>query len=682
MRKRVLLIFLLLITINVSFLSLSFPTKSADFDYQWISQSNYPILAPGEEAILWVKIKNTGTAVWKREFFRLGTSHPRDRSSRFFSGKANWISINRIKMDELEVAPGEIASFGFWIKVPQEISPGVYREYFSPVADGITWLKDIGIYWDIIVTEKAPVPPSAPTTPSAYDFQFISQSAYPTLAPSGIATLTLTLKNTGTATWKNYGPNPLRLGTSHENDRASDFYHESWISPNRACTLDQPEVPPGSVGTFTFKIQVPSNYSPGVYREYFQPVVDGITWMKDIGIYWEIEVISLPPIEGELSFTVFPDKWIKVDFDGSIKDFTFRTMPYQKMSVEYSSFPLASNKTQIRSITKWTLNTKELQIDLSKINLNAEFHKKESSITGFIDLDFPDYIGIKGDLLIKELEENNKEATFNLNLKLYYNLFSKEKIEEFIESFPLFKEDIISKTEASGEIETLEINLESYQFKSEWGELTISLYLKGSLNLFSLLRSFYPLTPGLEEEIETPTIKFPESFNLYLSFDKETNEFELELDEVVENLNEDFNFSKNLLLQQLQEFSVDDLFLTSILRTFQEMEFDISGVNLSYQINVVPAIEEVLKEVEINYNLRNLKIKPGDIGEFLQLVQISSERFPLPDVLLTLRSGEKNGEQTKIILLPEVKEPQSQTSTEFSWPFVNLENFYLILFEE
>jgi hypothetical protein len=30
--------------------------------------------------------------------------------------------------------------------------------------------------------------------------------------------------------------------------------------------------------------------SPGNYKEYFQLVADGITWMEDYGIYWEVKV--------------------------------------------------------------------------------------------------------------------------------------------------------------------------------------------------------------------------------------------------------------------------------------------------------------------------------------------------------------------------------------------------------
>jgi len=126
----------------------------SDYDFQYISQSDYPVLSPGESIILWVKIKNKGTATWTEDVVRLGTSNPRDRISVFRpqDPRSNWLSDNRIKMDKNTVAPGEEVGFGFWITAPTEITPGIYREYFCPVADGITWMKDIGIYWDIIIT--------------------------------------------------------------------------------------------------------------------------------------------------------------------------------------------------------------------------------------------------------------------------------------------------------------------------------------------------------------------------------------------------------------------------------------------------------------------------------------------------------------------------------------------------
>lgn len=129
--------------------------------------------------------------------------------------------------------------------------------------------------------------------PNHYHAAWHSQSDYIALQPLEITTVWVKFLNTGEATWYNYGDHPVRLGTSHSQDRQSIFYKHTWLSENRAAKLQESEVKPGEYGTFEFYLKAPEQ--TGTYQEYFQPVIDGITWMEDWGVYWEIKV------EGEYS---------------------------------------------------------------------------------------------------------------------------------------------------------------------------------------------------------------------------------------------------------------------------------------------------------------------------------------------------------------------------------------------
>ena len=138
---------------------------------------------------------------------------------------------------------------------------------------------------------SAAVPLAANAAP-AYDYRYITQSAYPTVAPGASTTLWVEVKNTGTATWTS---NVVRLGTDHPRDRQSAFANSSWLGSdkNRPCAFDPNysvggQLPPGYHTRFTLNVTAPT--TPGTYREYFTPVADGVTWMKDIGIYWDITV--------------------------------------------------------------------------------------------------------------------------------------------------------------------------------------------------------------------------------------------------------------------------------------------------------------------------------------------------------------------------------------------------------
>lgn len=126
------------------------------------------------------------------------------------------------------------------------------------------------------------------TDPQNYHCQWVEQSSYPTLQPLEIATVWVKFKNTGTATWYNYGDHPTRLGTSHNQDRSSDFYKHTWLANNRPANLKESSVTPGNIGTFEFYIKGPETSQ--TYQEYFQPLIEGITWMEDYGVFWNITV--------------------------------------------------------------------------------------------------------------------------------------------------------------------------------------------------------------------------------------------------------------------------------------------------------------------------------------------------------------------------------------------------------
>ncbi|MBI2448289.1 S8 family serine peptidase [Candidatus Microgenomates bacterium] len=117
---------------------------------QYIRQSPYPIIDRNSVKTFWVEYKNTGSATWTNSIVKLGTSDPQDRKSSFYTtGNSGWLGNNRVKLEQDSVAPGEIGRFTFTAKAPNTI--GVYYEYFRPVADGITWMEDWGVYWKIIV---------------------------------------------------------------------------------------------------------------------------------------------------------------------------------------------------------------------------------------------------------------------------------------------------------------------------------------------------------------------------------------------------------------------------------------------------------------------------------------------------------------------------------------------------
>ena len=246
------------------------------YQSSWVSQNAYPSLYPGDSYQFELKLRNDGQETWNKDVLRLGTNNPMDRVPEFTRG-AGWISSNRVEMVESSVSPGQTATFKFTYTVSDNMPPGNRREYFRPVADGIAWLNDMGIYWDINVKSKA----------EKYHYSWVSQNTYPSLAQGNSYEFIISLKNTGTTAWE---PNIVRLGTSKDLDRVSGFTRgQGWISSNRV-QMQESSVSPGQTATFKFTYTVPDSMLPGSYRENFRLVADGITWMEDYGIYWDVLV--------------------------------------------------------------------------------------------------------------------------------------------------------------------------------------------------------------------------------------------------------------------------------------------------------------------------------------------------------------------------------------------------------
>lgn len=107
-----------------------------------------------------IYLKNTGNVPWfssnsgcKSSVVNLGTDFQRDRKSLFYTNdlmwKTHWMAPNRVAMNSNRVNPGEVAEFKFWNRAPDR--NGLFREYFTPVAEGVTWMDDGRIKTDVRV---------------------------------------------------------------------------------------------------------------------------------------------------------------------------------------------------------------------------------------------------------------------------------------------------------------------------------------------------------------------------------------------------------------------------------------------------------------------------------------------------------------------------------------------------
>lgn len=269
---------------------ITFVATKNNYSMQWVGQSPYPTMKVGSTGEMWVDLKNTGNTTWISSpaatvdgwgQIKMGADRPLDRQSVFKTD--NWLGGNRASyMTPSIVAPGATARFAFNIYASQI---GNFKEYFRPVVEHVTWLNDLGIYWEINVEPVNGITTSTNANEidlnaGHYQATLFNKSNDVTLSPGDTTTVTVTLTNIGSAIWQPQGSGvnrkgEIRIGTHGPSDRSSLFHDVSWINDNRIINSGV-KVTPGGRLTLVFTVKAPE--TPGVYTESFQLVSEFITW--------------------------------------------------------------------------------------------------------------------------------------------------------------------------------------------------------------------------------------------------------------------------------------------------------------------------------------------------------------------------------------------------------------------
>lgn len=182
-----------------------------------------------------------------------------------------------------EVLQGWIDSPGHYAVLvnPNYRAVGLGRSYGSGSDYGWYWAANFGGVVD------------AATTASSFDLgyhaRFHVKSADPVLAPGQTATVVVALENAGYRGWYvGAAGRQAMLATAQPLDVARPELASGWIAANRPATTTTAYVGPGEVGWFQFQVRAPQ--TPGVYRLPLRGVVDGTTWLEDLGIVITVTV--------------------------------------------------------------------------------------------------------------------------------------------------------------------------------------------------------------------------------------------------------------------------------------------------------------------------------------------------------------------------------------------------------
>ncbi|HKY49885.1 MAG TPA: CAP domain-containing protein [Candidatus Limnocylindria bacterium] len=129
---------------------------------------------------------------------------------------------------------------------------------------------------------------SAPAVFASHHAAFSAQSAFPVATPGQTVQWIFAITNTGATGWSADNATAARLGTNNPTDAMSPLASTRWVQPNRPAQQTTQYVGPGQQAWFIVELVAPP--SPGTYRLYVRPVIDGVQWLEDIGAYVDLVV--------------------------------------------------------------------------------------------------------------------------------------------------------------------------------------------------------------------------------------------------------------------------------------------------------------------------------------------------------------------------------------------------------
>lgn len=195
------------------------------------------------------------------------------------------------------IAPNQALASGVKRVAPKPLIPTVHAADLNPKSD----LNPKAPSTDPTAETAQPEPPVScefeMPAKVKYEGQFIAVRKKGFVAKNEVFETTVYVYNKSNVPWfsasSGCGGPIAKLGTEKSRDRASVFFTDSliwksnWDGPNRV-QMHTKRVDPGQMATFIFWSKAPDK--DGLYREYFDVVLEGVTWMDGALFSTDIKV--------------------------------------------------------------------------------------------------------------------------------------------------------------------------------------------------------------------------------------------------------------------------------------------------------------------------------------------------------------------------------------------------------
>src|SRR2546425_6209208 len=177
--------------------------------------------------------------------------------------------------------------YDYQVIVPQQplVANTTYHVRFDINVSGVMVTNE----WDFstgTTISGSPAPaPIAPPADNGLHSSWAGQTSVPLLQPAATSQVTVSFRNTGTKTWtKGTAGTQVALGVRNDDTTYSAMgMNAGWPSPNRVAIQNEASVAPGGTASFTFTVKAP--FSAGTVKLPLRPVIDGVAWLEDQGVF-------------------------------------------------------------------------------------------------------------------------------------------------------------------------------------------------------------------------------------------------------------------------------------------------------------------------------------------------------------------------------------------------------------
>jgi hypothetical protein len=188
------------------------------------------------------------------------------------------------------VAPQQF-EYDYQVIIPQRplATNTTYHVRFDITVAG-AWLTN---EWDFSTgsTISGGGPTSSVPTDNGLHSVWTSQTQVPAMQPAATSQVTLLFRNSGTKTWtRGLAGSQVALGVNGDSPAFSALgMNVGWPSANRVAVQNEGSVGPGGIASFTFTVKAP--FSAGTVRIPLRPVIDGVAWLEDQGVFVPVTTV-------------------------------------------------------------------------------------------------------------------------------------------------------------------------------------------------------------------------------------------------------------------------------------------------------------------------------------------------------------------------------------------------------